>query len=248
MSHHEIIAARLDDFIDGLLAAEERRAVERHLDECSRCRAEAEWLTSLRAEVARLPRQIDPPRDLWAGIAARIGAEAAAAPDAIPAPANKVRVLRIDDARRARSVPTPWWTRRGVLAAAAIVLMLASSSVTALLVRGGRGAGVVPVATTTPVGAPDAGRSALVAFEPTEREFAETVEELRFALDTQRERLSPATVAVVEENLRIIDGAIREARAALEADPANRDLTFLLMDVYKKKIDLLQNAVQISQL
>jgi len=74
------------------------------------------------------------------------------------------------------------------------------------------------------------------------------VEELQLALSLQRERLAPETVAVLEQNLAIIDRAIGEARAALEADPANQELSFLLMNVYQSKVELLQSAVQISNL
>jgi hypothetical protein len=53
-------------------------------------------------------------------------------------------------------------------------------------------------------------------------------------------------VRVVEENLRIIDRAIAESRAALEADPNNVDLTHMLGGTYQQKIEMLQHAAQLS--
>jgi anti-sigma factor RsiW len=244
MMNHDLMEMRLDDLVDGLLDEPERRAVQRHLDECATCRAEVEALQALRSAAQQLPRQMQPPRDLWAGIASRIEQQRQEEAEPAGEAPDRVQVLHVDFGRRARP---GWGTQRGMLAAAAIALVVLSSSVTAMLMRSGPGTDPGSVAIEPAAGAGPA-QSALVAFAPAEREFVATAEQLRFALEAQRERLSPATVAVVEENLRIIDGAIREARAALEADPANRDLTFLLMDVYKKKIDLLQNAVQISSL
>jgi anti-sigma factor RsiW len=236
MMDHAMFEDRLDDFVDGLLNRDERRAVERHLSGCATCRGEVESIRRLQAAAHALPRQIQPPRDLWAGIAARIEAERGTATQVD----EKAKVIQVDFGRRARPA---WWMRPGMLAAAAIVLIVISSAVTALLVRTGPGA----VSSGIAVEGSPAG-SALVAFEPAEQQIVETVEQLQFALEAQRGRLSPNTVAVVEENLRVIDRAISEARAALEADPNNRNLTFLLMDVYKQKVDLLQNAVQISNL
>jgi anti-sigma factor RsiW len=246
MMNHEMIEARLDDFVDGLLSEDEQYVVQGHLNGCEACRAEVQTIRELQTAAHALPRQIAPPRDLWAGIAARIEQEREAEQPAEPESEERVKVIRVDFGQRSRPA---WWMGRGMLAAAAILLMIVSSSVTALLMRSGPAAPGAPIAGTVMAPSqPGQPNSALVAFEPAEQVMVETVEQLEFALEAQRDQLSPATVAVVEENLRIIDHAIREARAALEADPNNRDLTFLLMDVYKKKVDLLQNAVQISSL
>jgi anti-sigma factor RsiW len=250
MMTHAMIESRLDDFVDGLLSDVERRTVERHLEACEACRAEVDGILRLQTAVGALPREMAPPRDLWAGIAARIEQEPREEPahaEYAEEPADEpVRVYRIDTARRARR---GWWMGPRVLAAAAaVVLVVLSSSITALLMRGGAAAPDGPLASAPSESGGAPPTSALVAWEPAERVVLETVEQLEFALEAQRDRLNPETVRVVEENLRIIDRAIAEARAALEADPNNRDLTFLLMDVYKTKVDLLQNTVQISSL
>lgn len=63
---------RLHDYLDGALTPAERQEVERHLETCENCRAEIQFLQALRQQVARLPQSLEPPRDLWPEIAARI--------------------------------------------------------------------------------------------------------------------------------------------------------------------------------
>ena len=54
MSNEHIIQ-HLDEYLEAGLAADERRAVERHLQDCAACRSELNALKSLRAELAGLP-------------------------------------------------------------------------------------------------------------------------------------------------------------------------------------------------
>ncbi len=62
----------LQDYLDGALPPEQRRAVDAHLEACSACRDERAALAAVTAAVAALPPALDPPRDLWPGIAARL--------------------------------------------------------------------------------------------------------------------------------------------------------------------------------
>jgi hypothetical protein len=64
---------RLSDYLDGDLAEVEKAALEAHLVTCAACR---ETLAGLRRIVVRARSLEDrsPSRDLWSGIAARIGA------------------------------------------------------------------------------------------------------------------------------------------------------------------------------
>jgi hypothetical protein len=67
-------------------------------------------------------------------------------------------------------------------------------------------------------------------------------QELRLALASRQDTLSPDTLAVITENLRIIEQALTAMEAALEADPGNRQLVHLLMATYQQEIDLLTQA------
>ncbi|HYW06545.1 MAG TPA: zf-HC2 domain-containing protein, partial [Longimicrobium sp.] len=74
MTHDEVLD-RLDDWAAAELPDTEQGAVDLHLEVCPACRAEAASLRQLLAEVAELPAEILPERELWSGVAARIGAE-----------------------------------------------------------------------------------------------------------------------------------------------------------------------------
>jgi len=64
--------AKLNEYVDGTLAARDRASVEAHLAECAACRAAVGELRSLSAAAASLPKSIEPGRDLWGGIETRI--------------------------------------------------------------------------------------------------------------------------------------------------------------------------------
>jgi hypothetical protein len=65
---------------------------------------------------------------------------------------------------------------------------------------------------------------------------------LREILSERRAALSPSTVEVLELNLRIIDQAIEQSRAALARDPASVFLDQRLNHALEKKIELLRTA------
>ena len=63
---------RLPDYMEGDLAGDERAAFERHAESCARCRPILEELKGIVASAGALG-PIEPGRDLWSGIEARIG-------------------------------------------------------------------------------------------------------------------------------------------------------------------------------
>lgn len=86
----------------------------------------------------------------------------------------------------------------------------------------------------------------LEAFRTGTGGFDGAVEELSATFAKQRDRLSPETVKVIEQNLAIIDRAIAESRAALEKDPNDPELPLLLSGVYRQKVELLESAVRLQ--
>ena|SRR5439155_17746565 len=64
--------ATLNEYVDGTLAARDRASVEAHLAECTGCRAAVAELRSLVGAAAALPKTIEPARNLWTTIEARI--------------------------------------------------------------------------------------------------------------------------------------------------------------------------------
>jgi anti-sigma factor RsiW len=71
MKCHEV-TDRIDEFLDDRLELGERRAVRTHLEECSDCADEFAFVRELRDRASRLPNTLEPPRDLWPGIASGI--------------------------------------------------------------------------------------------------------------------------------------------------------------------------------
>src|SRR3972149_5496579 len=82
---------RLSEYLDDELSATERLQIEEHLGACSACR---QTLEELRAGVARAGSLEDgtPERDLWPGVAERIGA---ARPEVAQAVGSRWRRLRL---------------------------------------------------------------------------------------------------------------------------------------------------------
>ncbi|HET7228915.1 MAG TPA: zf-HC2 domain-containing protein [Longimicrobium sp.] len=259
---HEQAVERLDDFAGGELPDIERVLVQRHVDTCGECRAEVEAIQALLAEAATLPRAIAPPRDLWAGIAPRL--EPRAAPLAVME--DDPRVIPL--APRRRHWQPPRWALQ---MAAALVLVAGSSAITARIVRQQQPAGEValtPVVVTPrqgsgpvadpaapspadPRGAPAAGGqpaaapTAFAAFRPAERSYQSAIADLQQVLESKRAQMAPETAETLERNLRIIDAAIAESRAALEKDPNSRELIDMLSDTYDAKVKVLRQAVEI---
>jgi predicted anti-sigma-YlaC factor YlaD len=215
------VEARLDDFVDGTLPAADRAAVTLHLESCPSCRAAEAGVRALAARATALPRVIEPARDLWPGIAARIEGD---------------------------TVARGWFGAAlhqgrhhlGALAAAAAALVVVSSVVTTLIVarrdaataRSGLGR------TATAVGVTPASlelSQARGTYEAARRQ-------LLAALEARRSSLSPATLKVLDENVRIIDEAVHQMESALARDPGNQELPSLLVTAYRQEIDMLQRA------
>ncbi len=208
----------LDGAADATLAGGARRALDAHLAACAPCRSDAARAGALAARLEALPRAIVPARDLWPAIAEQIaGSNVVAAEFA---------------ARARRRVPL------GLAAAAAALLIAATSVVTAVLVRGERPS---RVAATAPAGEPGAVQASL-ALADARATYEGARRQLLAALTARRGALSPATLKVVDDNLEIIDRAVREMEGALARDPGNPELPALLVTAYRQEIDVLQRA------
>lgn len=174
----------------------------------------------LQERLEALPRSIEPQRDLWPAIQARIETGKIERGKVVTGPFESGRPRR------------PWLHRHGLLAAAASLLVVVSSATTAWWLSTDSTPSAVSAAATAPAGWSE--------FIDAERAYQTVTDDLLLTLETRRERLAPETVRVVEENLRLIDQAIREARAALERDPANAGLATKVTDIYRRRVDFLK--------
>ena len=247
---------RLSEYLDGEMVGRDREALEAHLHSCSECSAA---LADLEAVVARAKALVDlpPAEDLWPQIERRIG-EAGGHAAAPTVGARAPRGARVGRDRQA------WWVRRidlsmPQLAAAGVLLVALSAAGVWLGLRSmtPTSAPVVrPIARNDatpapapPANAPDArpaedagGGTAPALAVVSNPRYDAAVAELEQALAEGRGRLDPRTLQVVEDNLRIIDRAIDEARRAVAADPGNMWLRSHLAATMKRKVDLLRSA------
>jgi hypothetical protein len=83
--------------------------------------------------------------------------------------------------------------------------------------------------------------------QPRRREAAKAVYDreinrLRAIVDSGRHKLDPATVALLDRNLRIIDTAIEQCNTALQRDSSSTFLIESLNNAYQTKVKLLRIA------
>lgn len=210
---------RLSEYLDGELSPADQAACQTHLAGCADCRAVVADLEAVVA-LARADADRPAPTTLWPGVAQRLEPAAAAS--------------------RTVSLTLPQ------LALAASLLVAVSAAVTYV----GLGRERAPTASepaiyavAEPMLAPsiDATRANFA-----DEQFDQAVADLEMILANQRDVLDPRTVIVIERNLAAIDEAIRQARAALDADPANTFLNSHLADARRRKLDLLRRATNLA--
>lgn len=218
---------RLDDLFDEQLTAAERREVEEHLAGCAACHEELSSLQALVAEARQLPRELAPERDLWPETAARLS------------PKRRPLADRLSDLLGGWSE----LLRPQSLAAAAAALVLVA--VGAMMWRSSPE--VASNATPTAVTAADVSESEAVIAQRAELARSEdgvllARRNLIEAVEGPKEHLSPETVAIIEENMHIIDQAIGQIRSALDEDPLNHQLNMLLAAQYQREAELLKQV------
>lgn len=249
MSHLHLDETRLNDAADGTLAGTDAAAVQEHLDGCAECADRVQEIRALSSDARRLGGDIEPERDLWPGIVARMRSEGGreiafpgAAGAAGAAGGERDRVIRPYD--RAARHPA-------MRVAAAVTLLLVGAAAGVLVTRAADApAGAPPVATTSDT-PPDRAGVALVGTDvraTVQREYASPVAELEAELAERRDQLSPEAIAEIERNLRIIDEAIDAAVKAFDESPGDPVLPDMLHKAYGRKVELLEQAVGLPRI
>jgi anti-sigma-K factor RskA len=225
---HEVIRHLLDDYVTSELTEDARAPVADHIAACEICRAEVESLRGILAQVADLPKAIDPPAGAWLNIRAAIERDKEAVSPNHEASGRE------------------FWRQPYMLAAAIVLAAVLSSGGTALYLstRGTNTNASRQVASATA----DAGTQAtFAAFAIEENNYLRNVAVLQDLLDQQEAKLAPETVAQLKSSLRTIDEAILEARNALARDPANKMLIEMLSGTYRQKVDLLRRTAEMTR-
>ena len=260
------------DYFEGELNADTRSMVEAHASSCARCQGLIRDLRGITDAASKLP-VLEPSRDLWKGIEARIE------PAVVPISYRREGIH----------------LSRRMIGFAAAMLIVVSSSVTYVATRNTTkrpvkvvdnpsdvfnpsasselGAPAAPsiapsapapeattpetspaprVNTPAPKARPSVGTAptgsrgtSLASVKPlstAEAALAPEIVQLQQMLKQRRDQLDPSTIKVVEDNLALIDAAVKQARAALMRDPASGFLTEQLDNALQKKVELLRTA------
>jgi hypothetical protein len=276
MTEKHLTCAECDElfleYFEGDLDNARRKMVEAHASTCARCQGLIRDIRGITEAAASMP-VLEPSRDLWKGIEARIE------PQVVPITYRREGIH----------------LSRRVIGLAAAALIVISSSVTyvatqktakrtqkvvtnpSVFVPGQSdeiGAPTPPVEAapqpeavtpdvspapraTAPARAPktrptvggsaplSSRATALASSKPqsaAEASLAPEIAQLQSVLKQRRNQLDPSTIKVVEDNLALIDAAVKQARAALMRDPASGFLTERLDNALQKKVELLRTV------
>jgi anti-sigma factor RsiW len=257
----------LPDYLEGTLDESLRASVEMHLRECVRCTGLVRDLENIRRDASALPDLV-PSRDLWEGIEARIAAPViplSARPErrrsfapawmGVAAAALIVTTAGITytltqrslaplrDPQAAQANPPDGRTPRIDSGFGA------QPSQTAVAVSPSRIEGANSNNASLPgEAAPRRATPASMASQSQnpsgqpEVVYGKEIAALQQIISQRKAQLDSSTVVIIERNLRIIDAAIEQSRAALAKDPASLLLSEQLTHALDKKVELLRTA------
>jgi anti-sigma factor RsiW len=262
----EAFDTTLPDYLEGTLDHSRRASVERHLSECVRCTSLLRDIENISKQAAALPDMV-PSRDLWEGIEARIAAPV------IPLAARPERQQRrfvpawMGIAAAALIVSTAGITYTltrsfGAPPSPAIAVIPAPDSQTQSVTGvtptspvdvGVQGTQPVPAVNRPNSNVPDRPRVPVSVVSRTtatdrahsDQVYGREIDMLQNIVSQRRTQLDSSTVAIIEKNLKIIDRAIEQSRAALAKDPASRMLDQQLTHALDKKVELLRTAAML---
>src|SRR3984893_1909651 len=182
------------------------------------------------SSLRELSPAIEPARDLWPQIEARINEERSLAPGAIGAQPRPLR---------ARAVPLRWLAAAAVVASVAVGVWIGRSLLPAARPRaGGEAALSAPRATPAVADAPTPLDVTYVSDPRYQRDRAALMRSLQARLAT----LPPAARAKVMASLAAIRRAKEGVRSALGRDPGNALLQELLVNTYQDEMRVLTDV------
>lgn len=185
-------------------------------------------VTSLRD----LPQAVQPPRDLWAGIEARINAERQSAGPAQSTAARRPAQLR-------------WLTAAAMIGTLAIGVWIGRSSLP------GARPTQPPLAVDKPIATQPPSTNNVAALVQaaylSDPKFRATRDELVKSLAARLAALPPESRAKVVDSLAAIHKSMRDLEAALGKDPTNALLQELLLNTYQDEMRVLTTVHDASE-
>lgn len=232
-------------YADGELEGTERRRVEEHLEQCGRCQELVEELTDIAERAAQLPDR-GPEEDLWPGIEAEIHA----ADSRTGADGSSEKGSEQDDTSSDRSVipllRRDWRVSATQIAAAAGLVAALASGITWSLTRDGTTTPARVAAIDTPGSeTPDRASNGAMRLASVEGVPA-SLDTLERRYREARDELDAETRRRLDEQLRLIDRVLEEARQELREHPDNGYLQQHLTRLVRRKAEFLAMAVQMT--
>lgn len=240
--------AALPDLLGGTADASTRDRADAHLQGCTECAALFADLKQIRAEAGKLPL-LTPSHDLWSNIESRIEAPVVQLPFAASHAGSDITVVHSAPVIApviGSAIRTPARTRtraRWQLAAAATILIAATAGVTWSVAQRSTMNSVAELQSSdTGFAAAMAGTKNMrnVSRPSLNQTYESEISVLRKIVDERRADLDSTTIVVLERNLRVIDDAIAESKAALAANPQSAFLIDMLADAYDTKLRTLR--------
>jgi len=185
-------------------------------------------VTSLRD----LPQAVEPPRDLWAGIEARIGAERQSANPVVKSPVTR------------RPAPMRWLAAAAMIGTLAVGVWIGRSSLQTV------SPAQPPVASNKPATVqPPTTNSAAALVQAaylSDPKFRQTRAELVKSLQARLNSLPPDSRAKVAASLEAIRKSKQDLEDALGKDPTNALLQELLLNTYQDEMRVLTTVHEAS--
>jgi anti-sigma factor RsiW len=262
----EAFDTALPDYLEGTLDDSRRASVERHLSECVRCASLLRDIENISKQAAALPDMV-PSRDLWQEIEARIAAPV------IPLAARPERQRRLVPAWMGVAAAALILSTAGITytLTARSFGPAQTASVAPIVPHDTQTQSATGPSPTSPVdgGVPDTrpvatasaakntapdrsgvpasfvNQSTAANRQHSDLIYGREIDMLQNIVSQRRTQLDSSTVAIIEKNLKIIDRAIEQSRAALAKDPASRMLDQQLTHALDKKVELLRTAAML---
>ena len=256
------------DYFERQLGDSRQRAMDSHVASCARCQGLVRDVEGIRRDAQSLP-DLAPSRDLWKGIESRIQPTvrsiagprqhaqlsrtwmAAAAAALIVVSSSVTYVATKNGVTPAKPAGNTAATAKPVRVVGATVDAEPAPPPAATQETRAAEASKAPSRETLPSmpGRPSATRSAALASTASavrrtdsEIAIADEITRLQALVSERSADMAPETMRVVQENLAIIDAAVRQARAAVERDPGSGFLSERLENALHKKVQLLRTV------
>jgi Putative zinc-finger len=209
----------IQELVDGTLTGTRRQELEHHLSSCPSCTALVEELLIMRRAARSLP-EMTPPDRVWERLAPVV---------ATTAQQGESRFLRRE---------------RIVVPLAIAAVLLAAVLITLVMHKLPQETPPASQQATAPAPAsqvPDLG-SIEAEMRQAEAHYENAIQKLE-ALAKDQQVLDPRVATDLKKNLVVIDQAIGESRAALQAQPTNERAQESLFEAFRSKINLLQDTL-----